>query len=86
MVEIKLDYYDIIEAVDTYLVNEYGIGRSLDDLIDCPYLDIQQWQVAYKENAEGEKVIDDDNCKTVTHCLSFGEGDTMTLYLGKSED
>ena len=82
MMEIKLDYYDIVDALETYLVNEYGIKRSLEDLIDCPYIDIQQWQVAYKENAQGEKVIDNENCKTVTQCLSFGEGDTITLYLG----
>lgn len=84
--EIKLDYYDLIEALETYLSDEYGIKRSLSDLVDCPYLDIQQWKVVYKENAEGEKVIDNENCKTVTHCLSLGEGDTITLYLGKMED
>ncbi len=86
MMEIKLDYYDIIEAIENYLVNEYGIKRSLEDLIGCPYLDIQQLQTAYKENAQGEKVIDNENCKTVTQSLSFGEGDTITLYLGKTED
>ena len=55
-------------------------------MIGCPYLDIQQLQTAYKENAQGEKVIDNENCKTVTQSLSFGEGDTITLYLGKTED
>jgi len=63
--EIKLNSWDMNEAMQDYLKKKFDIDVDLNDLSDYPCLEYYEYQIAYKKHKNGKHILDKNGCSIV---------------------
>ena len=80
--QIKLDYYEILEALEAYLLNKHQINCSLDDNADYPYLDTTKVKYQTKTDPHtGNTSIDPDKTTYEQINIEINENSDITIYI-----
>ena len=79
--EIKLDYYEIMEAIEAHLLSVYGVKLDIDSMIECPRIRISEMVYVYDEDEKGKKEVNWDKSKPETNHYGFGEGDELSFWV-----
>lgn len=87
--QIKLNSWDIDEAMQDYLKKKYGLDVNINDLSDYPCIEYQEYVRAYKKHKNGKlkkckdgfSIIDDKNSKWITKYAEFSDGCSFNFYL-----
>jgi hypothetical protein len=79
--EIKLDYYEIMEAIEAHLLSVYDVKLDIDSMIECPRIRISEMVYVYDEDAQGKKEVNWDKSKPETNHYGFGEGDELSFWV-----
>ena len=90
MMEIKLGFDDIEEAIKLHLKTVYGFDSVVIDY-DCSAFNIEvgEYEYVYKKHKNGKEKKDKDGCSILDHektkwikkHFSFGECDELSFYV-----
>ena len=81
--EIKLDFYEIMEALEAHLLNTYDVKLDIDSMIEAPTVRISEMVYVYDEDEKGKKEVNWDKSKPETNHYSFGEGDEISFWVSR---
>ncbi len=80
--QIKLDYYEILEALEAYLLEKHNIKCSLNDNPDYPYLDTTK--VNYQTTTDphtGNTSIDPAKTTYEQINVEINDNSDITIYI-----
>ena len=80
--QIKLDYYEILEALEAYPLDKHNIKCSLNDNPDYPYLDTTK--VKYqttKDPHTGNSTIDPNKTTYEQINVEINDNSDITIYI-----
>jgi len=87
--EIKLNSWDMNEAIQDYLKKKFSLNVDMNDLSDYPCIEYTEYQFAYKKHKNGKlkkckdgySIIDHENSKHETKYAELGDGCSISFYL-----
>lgn len=79
--QINLNYYEIIEAIENYIKEKHGIKASLDDLPDYPYLDTTKAHYQTRKDNDGNTTIDSDLTTYEKVNIEIAESAEIQIYI-----
>lgn len=79
--QINLNYYEIIEAIENYIKEKHGIKASLDDLPDYPYLDTTKVIYQTSKDNDGNTTIDSDLTTYEKVNIEIAESAEIQIYI-----
>lgn len=78
--QINLNYYEIIEAIENYIKEKHGFQSSLEDA-DYPYLDTTKVHYQTKKDNDGNTSIDTDKTTYEKISVEISESAEIQIYL-----
>lgn len=79
--EIKLDYHEVMQAVQEYLDDKHGVKIDVENNIDFPWIHTYEHSYGYTVDDEGKKVRDPAKDTTTEKQYQFGDGDSFSFYV-----
>jgi hypothetical protein len=85
--EIKLNSWDINNAIEEYLEKKYSLKISIDNLEDYLYLEHDELEYEYEKHKNGKVKKDKDGCRIVkdkkyaTKNVCLENGCSISLYV-----
>ncbi len=80
--QIKLDYYEILEALEAYLLDKHNIKCSLNDNPDYPYLDTTKVKYATaKDPHTGNTAINLSKTTYEQINVEINDNSDITIYI-----
>lgn len=75
--EIKLDYHEVMQAVQEYLDDNHGVKVDVEDMVDFPWVQTHEPSFAY--TADGARDYAKDS--TTEKHFQFADGDSFSFYV-----
>ena len=93
--QIKLDQHEVVEAIEEFVKNKYGLSKSLYSDWDYPCFTYQKLQRHFKKHRNGYPMKDDNGNRVfdpdkkpyyTTNHLNFDDTFELSFMLGEGND